>query len=77
MNAVAKGRPQIYVENLVDLDLPPAKFQYINEYQAGKNVTIPRESPVMCECTPDCHTDKKNCCPSTNEGLYAYSKDKR
>ncbi|XP_011052330.1 PREDICTED: histone-lysine N-methyltransferase SUV39H1-A-like isoform X2 [Acromyrmex echinatior] len=68
MNDVAKGKPTIKVENLVDLAGAPQNFEYINEYESDEDqVKIPNDPPLGCQCEGICGTDKKsNCCFAQN-----------
>ncbi|XP_018047499.1 PREDICTED: histone-lysine N-methyltransferase SUV39H1-A [Atta colombica] len=68
MNDVAKGKPMIKVENLVDLTSAPQNFEYINEYESDEDqIKIPDDPPLGCQCEGMCGTDKKsNCCFAQN-----------
>ena len=61
----------ILVENNVDMEGPPANFEYIADYRAGKNVEINEDPVIGCECE-NCLTEKKNCCAAAGGCDFAY-----
>ncbi|XP_076241936.1 suppressor of variegation 3-9 isoform X1 [Calliopsis andreniformis] len=72
MNSVTKGRPQIQVENEVDLEGAPRDFYYIDEYLPSPGVIIPDDPPIGCECktcdskTKCCYAQYDKSCPYTS-----------
>ena len=76
MNQVDVNQAPITVENHIDLDGPPDKFIYTNDYIEGPGVTIPDDPLIGCECD-NCLDEKKTCCGPNAGGLFAYYKNKR
>jgi len=73
INKLCNDPAKLEVENLVDYDLPPKDFRYINASFAGKGVTIPTDPVVGCECT-DCISCQKECCPKQAGSHFAYNR---
>lgn len=67
---------KLTVENLVDFEGPPARFEYINDVIAGDGVNIPDDPPVGCECDADCST-RTQCCGKNSGSSFAYNKQRR
>jgi len=63
----------ISIENSVDLEGPPLNFTYINDYKPDKDIVIPDDPLVGCDCAPDCYKNRDNCCAHQSGGQYAYS----
>ena len=67
----------ITIENKLDGEGPPQSFEYVANYIAGKNVTIPNEPVIYCCCDKD-ENDQwncgncQNCCPKLNDSKFAY-----
>lgn len=74
MNSISKDPAKIVVENNVDLDGPPSKFTYINDYLPFDDIIFPDDPLIGCECK-EC--DVKGCCPDNNDAPMAYNKYKR
>ncbi|KAG7170690.1 histone-lysine N-methyltransferase SUV39H2-like [Homarus americanus] len=73
INSICSDPAKLFVENFVDLTLPPMDFIYINECRAGEGVMIPSDPLVGCECT-DCAVDHKSCCPKQMNSWFVYNK---
>ncbi|XP_044259749.1 histone-lysine N-methyltransferase SUV39H2-like isoform X1 [Tribolium madens] len=73
INFKAKEDALIKVENNVDLEEPPRDFIYINEYIAGKNVTISCKPTSGCDCE-ECGPRKKQCCGRQDPNSFTYRK---
>lgn len=71
MNNIAKGKPTIQVENLVDLEGAPQDFYYIDNYLPGAGVIIPDDPPIGCEC--DVCEAKSTCCFVQNGQSLPYT----
>lgn len=71
MNCIAKGKPTIRVENLVDLEDAPHEFFYIDSYLPGTGVIIPDDPPIGCECGV-CEA-KSSCCFAQNGQSLPYT----
>lgn len=67
---------KLTVENLVDFEGPPARFEYINDVIAGDGVNIPDDPPVGCDCDADCST-RTQCCGKNSGSSFAYNKQRR
>lgn len=76
INRLCNDPAKIEVENLVDYDLPPKDFRYINASYAGEGVTIPTDPIVGCECT-DCISSQKECCPRQAGSHFSYNRYNR
>ncbi|KAK7085614.1 hypothetical protein SK128_019512 [Halocaridina rubra] len=76
MNSVCSDPAKIVVENMIDLELPPLDFFYINELKAGQGVTIPNDPLLGCECK-DCFETPSSCCAKQMNSWFAYSKHGR
>ena len=74
MNSISKDPGKIVVENNADLDGPPTKFTYINDYLPFDDIVFPDDPLIGCECQ-EC--DVKGCCPDNNDAPMAYNKYKR
>jgi len=65
----------VFVINEVDLEGPPRQMQYINEYKAGKDISIADDPFIGCSCD-QCGWNQKNCCPKTSGDFhFAYNKN--
>ncbi|XP_059621919.1 histone-lysine N-methyltransferase Su(var)3-9-like isoform X1 [Phlebotomus argentipes] len=64
----------IYVENEVDLEMPPTDFHYVNKCFAGANITIPDDPLIGCECEDGCNGRTKCCGKMSGSSLFAYQK---
>lgn len=71
MNCIAKCKPTIRVENLVDLESAPQDFYYIDNYLPGTGVIIPDDPPIGCECGV-CEA-KSSCCFAQNGQSLPYT----
>lgn len=71
MNSISKGKPSISVENFMDLEGPPEDFFYIEEYLSGKDVVIPEDPPISCDCV-NCGSNIK-CCSAQNDSIFPYT----
>lgn len=71
MNNIAKSKPLIKVENVVDLERAPQEFLYIDDYLPGCGVIIPEDPPIGCECTV-CDS-KTSCCYAQCDGNLPYT----
>lgn len=77
INATDKSS-NLRVENIVDFEVPPTDFVYINDVFPGEGVVIP-EDPIMgCECAAEeegggC-SRQSNCCGKKFGSKFAYNK---
>ena len=62
INSITNGRPQISIENEVDLDPFPHSFKYINTNVPVDPVVIPEDPKIGCNCNRNCSVSSK-CCP--------------
>lgn len=60
----------VRVENDVDLELPPANFRYINDYESSYVDLTPRPE-VCCNCD-DCFKEHTSCCAQLLKDSIAY-----
>ena len=72
INAVNTDPAPITVENLVDLEGPPANYEYISDYKAGDGVQLSDDPIVGCECATGCFAEKKKCCPAAAGTEFPY-----
>lgn len=77
LNNIARGRPEIVVENNYDLAGPPVDFKYINDNVLGEGVNFPADALEGCNCEDSCLKDKSKCCPGKHGKLLAYNSYKR
>nr|XP_050845732.1 histone-lysine N-methyltransferase SUV39H2-like isoform X2 [Vespula vulgaris] len=71
MNSISKGKPSIFVENLMDLEGPPEDFFYIEDYLPGEEVVIPEDPPIGCDCV-NCSSNTK-CCSVQSDSIFPYT----
>lgn len=70
----------VMVENRVDFTGafgPPDNFKYVNDYVAGKGVTIISDPPVGCNCPEGCAPSSRTCCPRMASAEFAYKKENK
>ena len=74
INEITKGYPLVAIENEVDFEKYPETFVYTQHCVAGKNVSIPSDALLGCECKGGCekHLASGGCCPASNDAKYAY-----
>lgn len=73
INRINCDPAKVVIENNVDAEGPPANFTYIAKCFAGKDVTIPDDPIVGCECEC-CATEQKTCCGHRAGSSFAYYK---
>lgn len=71
INEMSTDSAPIKVENLVDLEVPPDDFNYINEYVSG-SLVIPVTPVAGCECV-ECGPRIKSCCGKQDHGGFTYT----
>lgn len=76
INATIVSKNFVRVENLVDFDLPPLNFVYINKSIPGPNVVFPLDAPIGCDCVDGC-SPRSKCCPQLSSNHFAYDASKR
>lgn len=76
INATDKSS-NLTVENLVDFDGPPARFEYINDVFAGEGVTIPDDPRIGCACGAGGCNFRSQCCAKEANSTFAYNKKRR
>lgn len=65
------------VENIVDFDGAPQRFEYINDVIPGEGVVIPDDPPVGCDCPDGCKYANAKCCGRNSGSAFAYNSKKR
>lgn len=73
INATDKSS-KLTVENLVDFDGPPERFEYINDVFAGDGVTIPDDPRIGCTCAGGECNYWSQCCAKEANSSFAYNK---
>lgn len=63
INLVSKSLKKITLENLIDLEVLPFNFSYVNKNVAGKGVVFPKNPPIGCDCRGERICILNNCCP--------------
>ena len=76
LNKINNDPAPIFIENNVDMEGPPDKFTYINDYRTMPGIDIPQDPMVGCECT-DCYDERKTCCAANAGACFAYYKNGR
>ena len=76
LNEINTDPAPIVIENKVDVEGPPDKFTYINDYKTMPGIDIPQDPIVGCQCT-DCHDERKTCCGGNAGAKFAYYKSGR
>lgn len=76
LNDINTDPAPIFIENNVDLEGPPDKFTYINDYRTMSGIDIPQDPIVGCECI-HCHDERKTCCAANAGATFAYYKSGR
>lgn len=71
INDSTSGEATIKVENNVDWEGPPTDFIFVTKYIPTKNIIIPEDPPIGCNCET-CGPKSKDCCG--RETQFAYSK---
>uniref|UniRef100_H2YGM5 Histone-lysine N-methyltransferase n=1 Tax=Ciona savignyi TaxID=51511 RepID=H2YGM5_CIOSA len=75
INDITKSCPLIAIENEVDLCSFPSDFKYTVTNIPGKDVFIPNDPLIGCDCPNGCSSRliKNLCCPGTHHGRNPYS----
>ena len=63
MNLLSKCSKKIRVENVVDLEILPYNFSYVNKNLPGDGVVFPKNPPIGCDCIGERICVLNNCCP--------------
>ncbi len=69
------AEPAISVENVVDLEVKPDGFHWVNDYVPGDGVTINNDPPVYCSHS-ECTRDSVDCCPANADTCFVYRSGK-
>ncbi|XP_078484462.1 histone-lysine N-methyltransferase SUV39H2 [Ciona intestinalis] len=75
INEISKSMPLIAVENEVDLCSFPPEFEYVESNITGKDVFIPTDPLIGCDCTNGCtfRLLSNGCCPGIHKGRVPYA----
>uniref|UniRef100_F6YDS2 Histone-lysine N-methyltransferase n=1 Tax=Ciona intestinalis TaxID=7719 RepID=F6YDS2_CIOIN len=75
INEISKSMPLIAVENEVDLCSFPPEFEYVESNITGKDVIIPTDPLIGCDCTNGCTSRliSNGCCPGIHKGRAPYA----
>ncbi|KAK7883920.1 hypothetical protein WMY93_027043 [Mugilogobius chulae] len=76
LNHTSNHPGRIYVINDVDLEGPPRRFTYINNYKAGPGIILD-EMAVGCECINCLDDPVDGCCPGASLHRIAYNEKQR